>query len=131
MPIDGCPRCGYPYEREPGYFLLATWAGSYGSGSVLGLALYFFLDWKYNLPIWTLLMMVLLPVILFNIIFARHAKALFLAFDHFFDPHEKEQGGDDDKGLPQHPPTPSVPQGDAQSIPPSKKPPVQETVLSK
>ena len=23
-PLDGCPRCGYPYEREPGYFLLAV-----------------------------------------------------------------------------------------------------------
>ncbi|MBV8101458.1 MAG: hypothetical protein JOZ31_20130 [Verrucomicrobia bacterium] len=23
MPLDGCPDCGYPYEREPGYFLLS------------------------------------------------------------------------------------------------------------
>ncbi len=96
-PLDGCPRCGYAYEREPGYFLLATWAGSYGSGSLLGLALYFFLDWKYDLPIWHLLSLVLIPVILFNILFARHAKSLFLAFDHFFDPHQRESGDDDDK----------------------------------
>ena len=103
-PLDGCPRCGYPYEREPGYFLLATWAGSYGSGSILGLALYFFLDWKFNLPIWDLLMLVLIPVIIFNILFARHSKALFLAFDHFFDPHERES---DDHGENRPPKAPA------------------------
>ena len=95
-PLDGCHRCGYPYEREPGYFLLATWAGSYGMGSFLGLSLYFFFDWKFHPPIFYLLMIVLGPIIIFNLLFARHAKALFIAFDHFFDPHEKEGGGNDD-----------------------------------
>ena len=110
-PLDGCPRCGYPYEREPGYFLLATWAGSYGSGSLLGLALYFFLDWKYNPPIWDLLAMVLLPVIAFNLLFARHSKSLFLAFDHFFDPHEREPGDNNDDQGPSRAPVPVAPQG--------------------
>ncbi|HLB32696.1 MAG TPA: DUF983 domain-containing protein [Chthoniobacterales bacterium] len=120
IPLDGCPRCGYPYTREPGYFLLATWAGSYGSGSLLGLAIYFFLDWKYNLEIWTLLTFVLIPVILFNILFARHAKAFFLAFDHFFDPYQREDGKDGGN-LPLHPPTPILPTGDAQPVLPPKK----------
>lgn len=99
-PLDGCPRCGYPYEREPGYFLLATWAGSYGMGSLTGLILYFFFDWKFHPPIFQLLAMVLIPVILVNIVLARHAKSFFLAFDHFFDPHEKEKedNDDDDRG---------------------------------
>ncbi|MFV0416265.1 MAG: hypothetical protein ACK5NG_07845, partial [Chthoniobacterales bacterium] len=48
-PLDGCPRCGYAYEREPGYFLLSIWALSYGFGSLLGLILYLFLEWKYDL----------------------------------------------------------------------------------
>jgi len=39
---------------------------------------------------------VIAPVVLFNLFFARHAKALFLALDHFFDPHRK--GGDGDGG---------------------------------
>ena len=30
MPLDGCPRCGYPFEREPGYFLLSIFAINYG-----------------------------------------------------------------------------------------------------
>jgi uncharacterized protein (DUF983 family) len=107
-PLDGCYRCGYPYEREPGYFLLATWAGCYGMGSLLGLCLYFFLDTKYHPPIFELLVIVLGPIIIFNLLFARHAKALFLAFDHFFDPHEKERReGDDDRG--EDPSLPAIP----------------------
>lgn len=97
-PLDGCPRCGYPYEREPGYFLLATWAGSYGMGSLIGLILYFTIDLQFHPPILYLLLMVLLPIIAANVLLARHAKSFFLAFDHFFDPHEKAQGEQDDDG---------------------------------
>ena len=96
-PLDGCPRCGYPYEREPGYFLLATWAGSYGMGSLIGLIFYFTIDLNFHPPILYLLLMVMVPVIIANILLARHAKSFFLAFDHFFDPHEKEKGDDDDR----------------------------------
>lgn len=28
-PLDGCPRCRYAYERESGYFLMATWGSNY------------------------------------------------------------------------------------------------------
>ena len=38
-PLDGCPRCGYAYERESGYFLLATWGFNYGVVAGLGLGL--------------------------------------------------------------------------------------------
>src|ERR671915_519718 len=37
-PLDGCPRCGYAYERESGYFLLATWGIHYFTVTGLGLA---------------------------------------------------------------------------------------------
>src|SRR5438270_13736892 len=36
-PLDGCPRCGYAYEREPGYFLLATWGSQYFTVGGIGL----------------------------------------------------------------------------------------------
>ena len=39
MPLDGCPRCGYPFEREPGYFLLSIFAINYGVGAFIGLAI--------------------------------------------------------------------------------------------
>ena len=36
-PLDGCPRCGYAYEREQGYFLLSIWGLNYGLIAGLGL----------------------------------------------------------------------------------------------
>jgi uncharacterized protein (DUF983 family) len=113
-PLDGCPRCGYPYEREPGYYLISIWAINYGVGSIVGLAIYGLLEWKFDLGVWQLLAAVLVPVFLFSLFFARHSKTLFLALDLFFDPHEKE-GGNDGGNVPA---SPRVPAGDT----PSKKP---------
>jgi uncharacterized protein (DUF983 family) len=104
-PLDGCPRCGYPYEREPGYYLISIWAINYGVGSIVGLAIYGLLEWKFDLPVWQLLAAVLVPVFLFSLFFARHSKALFLAVDLFFDPHEKE-GGNDGGNVPASPRAP-------------------------
>lgn len=110
-PLDGCPRCGYPYERETGYFLLAIWAVNYGVGSLLGIVLYLILETFFVLPLPLLLTVVIVPVCLFNLAFARHAKAFFLAMDHYFDPHRPDGGDDDGGNLPHDPipPTPSAP----------------------
>jgi uncharacterized protein (DUF983 family) len=99
-PLDGCPRCGYPYDREPGYFLLSVWAINYGIAALLGLLLYFLFEWFFDWPVWTLIASVIGPVILFNILFVRHSKAIFIAWDHYFDPHEREGGNDDDGNQP-------------------------------
>lgn len=120
-PLDGCPRCGYAYEREPGYFLMATWAITYGVGSLLGIIIYLILEYKYDLPISTLLGWVMCPIIFFNIFFTRHSKSLFLAIDHFCDPHEKEEGSDDDGDLPLQPSPPSTPGGELRSLPEEKE----------
>ena len=95
MPLDGCPRCGYPYEREPGYFLLSIFAINYGAGAILGLSIYLVLDFWLRFPIWLVLTLTIIPMPIFNLLFARHAKAFFLAFDHFFDPHSDENDGGD------------------------------------
>jgi hypothetical protein len=112
-PLDGCPRCGYAYERETGYFLLAIWAINYGVGSLLGIALYFYLEFTSHPPLPQLLASVVLPVIAFNILFARHSKALFLALDHYFDPHLKpgsdDRGGGSGKQNPPANPAPTAP----------------------
>lgn len=110
-PLDGCPRCGYAYEREPGYFLLSIWAINYGFGSLLGIAIYVgLLIAVPDISTSRLLWLVLTPVVTFNLLFVRHSKALFLAFDHFFDPHKKE-GGDDGGNKPRIPvpPAPTTP----------------------
>ena len=107
-PLDGCPRCGYPYEREPGYFLASTWVINYGAGSLLGIVIYVVLEFTAHLPIAQLLAAVIVPIILFNLLFARHSKVLFIALDHFYDPHEKDPG-DDGGNLPK----PVTPPGDS------------------
>ena len=108
-PLDGCPRCGYAYDREPGYFLLSIWAINYGIAALLGLILYAAFEWFFDWPVWTLIGAVIAPVIFFNLLFARHSKAIFVAWDHFFDPHERE-GGDGGGNVPADPPpVPSQP----------------------
>ena len=111
-PLDGCPRCGYAYERETGYFLLAIWAINYGFGSLLGIAIYCFLEFNYHLPLPILLASVITPVVLFNFLFARHSKTFFLALDHYFDPHNKDGsggGGGSGKTNPPASPVPAAP----------------------
>ena len=88
-PLDGCPRCGYAYEREPGYFLMAIWAVNYGFSGLFGVTVYFLLEWKTKMNTEWLLACVLIPTALFSLLAARHAKALFIAFDHFFVPAER------------------------------------------
>ena len=98
IPLDGCPRCGYAYEREDGYFLLATWGVNYGVIAGLGLAITFILDWAWDVPVkWQIAVIAFMPILSF--LFTRHAKSLFLALDHYCDPHLKPSG----EGGPQAP----------------------------
>lgn len=86
-PLDGCPRCGYAYERESGYFLLAVWGVNYGVVAGLGLFVALLLDHYLRWPLLPLLLIVGIPMPILSFLFARHAKALYLAMDHYFDPH--------------------------------------------
>jgi uncharacterized protein (DUF983 family) len=120
-PLDGCPRCGYPYEREAGYFLVSVWIINYGAGSVLGILIYLLMELFVPLSLGQLILAVVVPIFFFNILFARHAKALFIALDHYWDPHEKDPG-EDGGNLPR----PMVPPRDAGSpakpVPSSDRP---------
>ncbi len=100
-PLDGCPRCGYPYEREPGYFLLAIFGFNFGFAVCVGIsafvALAEFGDMA-TLATWKMIAVTVVPIPLINLLIARHAKALFIALDHFCDPHvrDTDDGSDDD-----------------------------------
>ena len=87
-PLDWCPNCRYVYEREPGYFLLSQWALGYGLGAFVGVLIYLYLQIFHS--DWSLagtLVVVAVPLPVVNVLFARHAKAYFLAVDHLWDPH--------------------------------------------
>ena len=87
QPLPGCPVCGYAYEREPGYFLLSIWAINYGVMGALGLASLFLVDGIFHPPHWKTMCIVFPVLSVISIIFVRYAKSLFLALDHYCDPH--------------------------------------------
>ena len=72
-PLDGCPKCGYAYEREPGYFLLAIWGVNYGVIGLGSMSAYFILrvwtDWRPTL----LFLLYVMSATFLIILFARHA----------------------------------------------------------
>lgn len=118
-PLDGCPRCGYAYEREPGYFLLAIFGFNLGFAVFVGIAVFTILAATHdiaNMPTWELLAKTVLPIPFLNLLIARHCKALFIALDHFVDPHVREaddgSDDDDDDGLSLLPAGPSGGSGD-------------------
>ncbi len=83
MPVT-CSHCGFKYERAPGYFLGSAYI-NYGitalSITVLFMLARFRGGWRSEqiaMPLAVLAVM--LPLILF-----RHARAMWLALDCFFD----------------------------------------------
>ena len=88
--LPGCPRCGYPYEREPGYFLFALWLINFGMVTFLGLGLLLALDHFFELSTAQLIFFTLTPMWVLGIVTARHIKAFFLALDHLIHPHTEE-----------------------------------------
>ena len=90
-PNDGCPFCGYAFEREPGYFLLAIWGVNYGVVALGGMALYFVLRYWTEWSPQLIFCLTVLPAPLLSILLARHAKSFFLAMDHFCDPHVRHK----------------------------------------
>lgn len=116
-PLDGCPRCGYPYEREPGYFLMAIWAIGYIVAAIAGVLVFVYLQvWHTAMATWLIIVLSAGTAFLVNVLFARHAKAYFLAIDHLADPYlppsqtdgsePDDEGGDGGSRGPSAPETP-------------------------
>lgn len=88
-PLDGCPRCRYPYEREPGYFLPAIWIVHAFTVSAFGLLLALTLDTTLHPPLAVLTPTACIPTAMFAVAFVRHAITIYLAFDHLISPQAK------------------------------------------
>lgn len=87
------PRCDYPYEREPGYFLLAIGLANFGVIMGCGMGLVFSLDSILELTQAQLIFFTLVPTLALSVLSMRHAKAFFLAVDHFLDPYDEDDDG--------------------------------------
>ena len=57
---------------------------------VLGMGLVFSLDSLFELSTVQLIFFTLVPALVVSILSVRHAKAFFLAFDHFLDPYDNK-----------------------------------------
>lgn len=102
-PLDGCPRCGYAYDREPGYFLLATWVLNYGFVSSFGIAVWLFLEAQGGWTTKEILIAALVPMPIMSLLLVRHSKAVWLAIDHAFDPGSQPRPGSRDSRTPAGP----------------------------
>jgi uncharacterized protein (DUF983 family) len=85
--LEGCPICGYPYTRENGYWLISTWVINYTIVGGLGLAVGIWADSHFAWAFWKTCLLVAISMPLVSLLINRHCKALFLAIDHWFDPH--------------------------------------------
>jgi uncharacterized protein (DUF983 family) len=68
---------------------LSIWAINYGVVAGLGLVISLLLELLHPLALWQYIVFVFAPMPLVSVLLARHAKSLFLAMDHYFDPHVK------------------------------------------
>lgn len=95
---ERCAVCCLRFEREQGYFLGAMYI-NYGATVLLALIGSFALEhWSkpsltQQLVLWSGFCS------LFPVVFFRHSRGLWLAFDYIFDPVEDERPGDSNDQL--------------------------------
>ena len=85
-----CAVCGLDYEREPGFYLGSIYV-NYGITAVLSGILYF-VGLRRGVSSDWLLGGVMAFCLTFPVIVFRHARAVWLAFDQYWDPQEMPEG---------------------------------------
>lgn len=82
---QSCPECGSSFKREDGFYLGAIYL-NYGLTAVLVTILFPALVLSYTLTSKQALWVCFAVVIIFPLSLFRHARSLWLAFDHYLDP---------------------------------------------
>ena len=85
-----CANCGRRFQRDPGY-LLGSIYFNYGVTALLMIAGYFGLYFSAVLTSQQILPLLAVFCLLFPLWFFRHARALWIAFDEYFDPWPNEE----------------------------------------
>ena len=81
-----CPACGLNYEREPGFYLGSIYV-NYGLTALLTTILYF-VGFSRGMNPSVLLWSLMAFCLVFPMLIFRHARAVWLAFDQFWDPQQ-------------------------------------------
>jgi uncharacterized protein (DUF983 family) len=95
---ERCTGCNLRFEREQGYFLGAMYINY---GVTVGLALIgsFALEYWRRPSLTQQLVLWIGFCSLVPVLFWRHSRGLWLAFDYIFDPAEDERPGDNNDQL--------------------------------
>ena len=80
-----CDRCGYPFGREPGYFLGSVYI-NYGLTALLVTTIFFVGFFWFQINPEILLGALTLFCVVFPLWFFRYAHSLWMGFDTFWDP---------------------------------------------
>ncbi|SMF20451.1 DUF983 domain-containing protein [Pseudobacteriovorax antillogorgiicola] len=95
---DGCSKCGYRFEREPGYFLGSPWMINYPITSLVCFALtYYLFQYQEDMAVLIKAAVVALAGIATGLILYPFSRAIWLVGDHFLHP----LGDEDFKQKPQ------------------------------
>ena len=90
---EGCPTCGYRYEREEGYFVGAPWMISYPilgiPGLIAAIRLYPYFSQHYVMTIFGAILALGASVL--GLAFYPFARAIWLVADHLFNPLEDSE----------------------------------------
>jgi uncharacterized protein (DUF983 family) len=81
---ERCSTCHLKYERSPGYFLGSTYV-NYGQTALTMTAAYLILHFGYGIPKEWVAPPLAAYCVLWPLFWFRYARALFLAFDCYFD----------------------------------------------
>ena len=92
---ERCAVCQLRFEREQGYFLGAMYI-NYGVTVVLALIGSFTLEYWVGLSLTQQLVLWVGFCSFFPVVFFRHSRGLWLAFDYIFDPVADERTGERD-----------------------------------
>ena len=85
-----CSKCGFKFERGPGYWLGSIYV-NYGVTALLVTLGYFVLFFTDVLPQEAVLGLLTAFLVLFGLFFFRFARSIWIAFDVYFDPVRGEE----------------------------------------
>ena len=86
---EKCAHCDVKFEREPGFFLGSIYF-NYGLTALLATIIYAVLYANRLASGWEPKAALLVFVVIFPLLFHRHARSLWLGFDQWYDPRSGE-----------------------------------------